>query len=241
MSEKFEKYEKLFGKIDESKSPKEKAFDEIAKLYYAQNFGTAPKGEIDLLLFSLFFDKMPDDERDDYQLSKLLGITQSRVLSLRMRKELKYPYLGDKWKEKFADLLNNAVIDETKTKMRINILDKNVYIEVKHRIDKMGSFVDTHLNPNLLQIRVSDFINLIDVVIDDNQANLWKEKLTESIEAIKNIKQYEQCSIGEIIKKSKTEMKIEEWREKIRNFAKTIPESAANTVLSIYLQKYLML
>ena len=72
-----EQYENLFPD-DKSKA---KAFDLLAENFYHQNFSTMAKAEIDLLMFSIYLDRIraqskePEKVSGDYALSKVLGIT----------------------------------------------------------------------------------------------------------------------------------------------------------------------
>lgn len=75
---------------------KTNAFEIIANQYYFTNSGTTSKTEIDLLLFSIFFEKLEEayrenpEQHSDYEISHLLGISQNRVRTLKEQYELKY-------------------------------------------------------------------------------------------------------------------------------------------------------
>ena len=96
-------YEKLFQTAEQ----KAEAFDEIAELYYDKNFGTASKSEIDVLMFSIYINRILEQSESemntysDYILSKYLGITQSKVKNLKIKKELIYPRDEFRWEESF--------------------------------------------------------------------------------------------------------------------------------------------
>ena len=74
------------------------AFDSIAELYYNHNFGTATKGEIDLLMFKIYMEAAienhinPDNSIDysacsDYKIGVSLGISPAKVRNLKLKKE----------------------------------------------------------------------------------------------------------------------------------------------------------
>ena len=134
-----EQYQRLFP----SEKEKANAFDQIAEQYYMCNFGSISKADFDVLMFSIYLDRiLENSEADlnsysDYKLSKLLGITQSRISSLKVKKELKYPYAGFDWKQSFLRLSENARYENGKIK--INIPDKNLYIEIKNFIESDGN------------------------------------------------------------------------------------------------------
>lgn len=173
-----EQYSHLFPTDHE----KAAAFDQIAEQYYMCNFGSMSKADFDVLMFSIYLDGILDkSEADmnsysDYKLSKLLGITQSRISSLKVKKELKYPYAGFDWKQSFLRLSENARYENGKIK--INIPDKNLYIEIKNFIEFNGGFVETQLSPSLLQISPEYYLDLMYEMVDDAD----KPKIREAME-----------------------------------------------------------
>jgi len=155
---------KIYNAMDfiNSLSDKEKAgmFDEIAKNFYASNFGMFSKSQLDLLMFSLFIDKLIDKEMDfdDYTMSKLLGILQSSVRSLKKKKQLIYPR-DYKWYDSFLKDNQHTTFDGEK--IVICISDPNVYIELQHAIEELGGYTEVQLNPKLLKIPPGYFIELL--------------------------------------------------------------------------------
>lgn len=164
-----EKYQNLFP-TDKEKAD---AFDQIAEQYYMCNFGSMSKADFDVLMFSIYLDRILEaSEADinsysDYRLSKLLGITQSRISSLKVKKELKYPYAGFDWKQSFLRLSTNARYENGKIK--INIPDKNLYIEIKNFIESNGGFVETQLSPSLLQISPEYYLDLMYEMVNEEK------------------------------------------------------------------------
>lgn len=76
-------------------SDKEKlaAFDKIAGLYFDRNFGSVSKADFETLMFSIYIEHLLDNDLpyDDYTMSNSLGISESRIRTLKERKQLKYP------------------------------------------------------------------------------------------------------------------------------------------------------
>lgn len=89
-----EKYDELFA----TEADKAAAFDEIARRFYFANFATMSKSDFETLLFSLYLEQILNcsennyDAYSDYTLSKVMGVPQSRISTLKVRKELQYPY-----------------------------------------------------------------------------------------------------------------------------------------------------
>ena len=168
--------------MDFSNDEKQACFDKISDLYFCQNFGSTSKSDLDVLLFSEYIEHCikVGEPYDDYSLSKQLGITQSRIRSLKERKELKYPHLGFNWRESFAESVKNAKYDEFDHYVKIIIQDINVMNEVRHFIEEKGWYDECSLNKKLLRLPLDCFT---EICIDDK--SFFD---TFSLEAKKNIK-----------------------------------------------------
>ena len=73
---------------------------------------------MDVLTFSIYIERILDKSQDnfsaysDYTLSKQLGITQTSVSNLKVKKELQYPYKDFDWRKRLADISKNTIYDE---------------------------------------------------------------------------------------------------------------------------------
>lgn len=174
------KYNEFFS--DEAKIA---AFDKIAECYYECNFGTMQKSDMDLLMFSVYLDqilKRSENESktySDYTLSKYLGITQRRISSFKEKKELVYPYEGFDWHKSFLRVSDNARYESGKIK--INISDKNLYLEIKNAIEEMGGYVDVQINPNLLQVSPEYFVDLLMSLGEEDDRKAFRSNLRKEL------------------------------------------------------------
>lgn len=162
--------------MDWSTDEKAAMFDEIAAHYYNRNYGTFSKSDMDLLMFSFFLDNIIKDHTDscgvldynsvsDYKISQELCITQQRVKSLKIKKQLMYPIKYD-WKTAFATLLKNARYDSSTQKIVVSIPDPNLLLDIQDFIEEKGGYISTQINSKLLQVRVEYFIELSILVSD---------------------------------------------------------------------------
>lgn len=205
-----EKYHKIF----QTDKEKAEAFDKIAAEYYFGNFGRMQKSDFETLLFSLYLEQiLSQSEADmqtysDYILSKNLGITQSKVSNLKVKKELQYPYENFKWQESFKRISNNARYENGK--IRINIPDKNLYYELKNEIEKNGSYVDVQLSGSLLQILPEDYIDLMVTVGEEKDRIAVRKDIKEKLKG-QNIDAdyWDKEPIGDILKKNAKSVGIE--------------------------------
>ncbi len=135
------------------------AFDQIGEHYFQGNFGTMSKTDLEILLFTILINQRRANNLniDDYTLSKLLGITQSRVRSFKQRSQLQYP-VENPWQKEFVSCIKNAKYDEVKHLVKLNIPEVNVMIELRHFLEERGWFDEYQLNPKLFQCRLDIFV-----------------------------------------------------------------------------------
>lgn len=213
------------------------AFDELAKNFYYCNFGSMVKSDIETLMFSLYIDqilnKSEEDENSysDYVLSKHLGIPQSRISNLKIKKELRYPYRNFDWKKSFLQIFGNARFENGKIKMYIP--DANVYIEIKNAIESKGDYVDVQLNSKLLQVTPESFLDLVVEISDSEDAERIKEEIKAKLdENNKDIEFFTKESFGKQLKQNGIKIGVDILSEII---ATIIP--VAGSALKISLQK----
>lgn len=156
-------------------------FDKIYAAYFKKNFGSMTKSDLETLLFSEYienciFNKQP---YDDYTLSKELGITQSRIRTLKERKELKYPHEGFDWRQAFVQAAKNAKYDQKEHLVKMIIEDINVMQEIRHFIETKGWYDECSLNKKLLRIPLDCFIEI--VLEDDNLNEVFSEDTKRQI------------------------------------------------------------
>lgn len=198
MGSKPKKWEELF--FSEDNSVKANAFDKIAEQYYDGNFGTMMKSDFETLLFHLYIERILEKDESnfsaysDFRLSKELGISQSKVSNLKIRKQLQYPR-EFKWREAFSKVSSNARYENGKIK--IQIPDINLYYEIKNAIEEEGGFVDLTLTPKLLQVSPEYFLDLLVAVEEDEKRDKLRKKLREEIrEKNKDVEFLESESLG---------------------------------------------
>lgn len=182
--------------MDFSKSEIDQAFRMISARYFERNFGTMAKTDFETLLFSIYIEHLLDNNQpfDDYAMSKALGITQSKVRTLKLRKELQYPRAKFDWIKAFADDLKRASFDAESKKVRVLISDVNVLTELRYFMEKNGWYDEYQLNPRLFQCRVDFFLNII--------SKLAEESLSLDDEAERAIKEIEKQTPDGVVKKA---------------------------------------
>lgn len=156
-----EQYRRLFPDPE----TKAKAFDQIAEQYYFSNFGSMSKSDIDLMMFSIYLERLLDTDEEkpsaysDYTLSKYLAVTQSRISAMKVRKQLKYPRDGFDWKKAYQRCAGN--VNYEGGKIKVHLSDRNVFLEIKNAIEEAGGYVELTLTSNLLQVDPEYYVDLM--------------------------------------------------------------------------------
>ena len=172
--------------MDFSNEEKLSCFDKISKLYFDKNFGSTSKADLEVLLFSEYIEHCIKfgEPYDDYTLSKQLGITQSRIRTLKERKELKYPHKDFNWRNAFAESVKNAKYDESDHYVKIMIQDVNVMNEARHFIEEKGWYDECSLNKKLLRIPLDCFTDIC--LEDESISEIFSDETKREIEKIAN-------------------------------------------------------
>ena len=138
------------------------SFRKLATACYERNFGRMSKGDMEILLFSIYLEHLLKNgaDYDDYTLAVQLGIPETRVRNLKIKKELQYHYSDYDWKQAFVARLPYAKYDDKKALVKVSIPDPNVRRDVEHYIDSRNWYSEYQLNAKLLQMRADQFIEM---------------------------------------------------------------------------------
>lgn len=143
-----------------------------------QNFGTLYKADFDLLIFHHYMESIRKSEVSltNYEISKQLGITVQRVVSLKDKEASRYPYDGASWRKEFLECFGTSYVSDDK--LVINITDRRLYRELESYLEKQGIATEYDLNPSVFKAEPERFIEVIKKLYPGN------EKIIEEIEEI---------------------------------------------------------
>ena len=192
---------------------------ELSQLYYQRNFGSTSKTDLDTLMFFFYLDhcRRAGMPCDDYTLSKALGITQSRVRSLKERTQLKYPQEEFAWMEEFAKAIASAKQVDEDRYVKVIIQDVNVMTEVRHLIEQMGWYDECSLNRKLLRIPYACFVDIC--AESGGLSAVFSEEAKENIKKLKS----DNSEINEFLKNF--------TKEGLKHFLMTAPSLLIGQVL----------
>lgn len=189
--------------------------NEICEQYFNKNFGKLSKADFELILFKHYIEFCYKNKisTDDYEISKRLGILQSRVRSLKQQKYKKYDSLDENW---WKDELNNSMgnvfyVKETNS-IKFLVKDVNVKEEVIHYIEQKGWFDDTSFNKKLITIPLKCYWEIFST--DDCLKDTFTDKEKAKIERM--------CEKSDLTDNDKKE---------VDNFLKNFTQDGLNSLL----------
>ncbi len=116
--------------------PGEESFIRVAENYYNKNFGTMTKSELELLMFTILYEKREEQKMavDDVSLAFALGISVQRVDGLKEKMMLKKSEDElDKlqWKEKVSELIQKKAVTYDASAKSFSIIVSDVFVFYK--------------------------------------------------------------------------------------------------------------
>ena len=173
----------------------------ISERYFNRNFGTMSKTDFETLLFSVYLEHIlkSGQKYDDYSVSKALGITQSKVRNMKMKKELQYPHEnGDQWKDAFVQAIEFATYDEETRLVTLLIEDPTIQTELRYFIESNHWYDEAPSNYKLFRCRLDFFLKICEKLSDDDVITL-NENQEEKIKAIKKADSKEKSAIEKML------------------------------------------
>jgi len=153
------------------------AYDKLEECFLRQSFGTVTKSELELCFFSILFQHRRGHglAHDDYTLSNILRIPQSRVRSLKVRMQLSYQYLSD-WRQELLSQVKAERFSVNDGVVTMLFHDPNLRIEVEHFLEEQDQFCEYTLNSKLLKMNAKGFVLLLlEIGEIDEEAEGWKQ------------------------------------------------------------------
>lgn len=145
---------------DEAKT---NAFDFIFENYFKSGFGALQKSDINTLILAtvLRYGNLEQDELSPYELSKLLKITQRRIMNMKEKVDLLFPPEAENLFELLLSRVKFAEIDENNRYLSIAINDRTIFNELEHIVEGKSSFVITTLNPKVFKVKIQVFLDIM--------------------------------------------------------------------------------
>lgn len=139
---------------------------------FTKRFGSFSKSDYEILMFSIYRDLQMKPCRD-YEMSLALGITESKIRSLRVKSQLCYPKELD-WKDELCNALNKGNLGSNDLTITIMIEDPSIHNLLKNKIEETYGTVRLSLNSKLMTLPVESYLLLAMELEEDKEAALQK-------------------------------------------------------------------
>lgn len=169
-----------------SNTEKINSFNILSEKFYLGNFGNFSKTEFDLLMFHFFYENYKKNSKkkyiSDYEISKELGITQSRVKNLRIKCELMYPDQNFDWKQEFKNKVSDARFNHLTEKVSIPIFDPIILLEVQNYVEEIDLYNEVKVTSKVLETNIFSFLDLIISFEEEDYQNELRGLISSEIE-----------------------------------------------------------
>lgn len=150
-----------------SDSVKDELIDVLCSKYFNKNFGYLSKSEMDLLMFHYYLKqkRISNNGQDptDYEVSKELGITQSRVRGFKSKDYLQNIDVID-WKKTLIDLIESGIFVKRNDNVELLVSDVNVMMELRNFLEEKGLIDEYVLNPKVFKCSLDVFISVYELI-----------------------------------------------------------------------------
>ena len=197
----------------------------ILESFEGLGLGILSKSDFEAFMFhQLTLNVDTNKVKTNFDWMKFLKVTPSKLRSLQMTRSAKFLDLDlnnrDNWKLIFNSLENKKLETEDKEngKVRIYIDDLHVHRLIEKFVIEGGSSVDYTLNRNQLVLKYSEFLNLLDNIIQKAGQKPLIDAINEDRSQLNIQKEFD--SLDSIFKDLKEAMKNKAY-DKIAEFALT--------------------
>jgi hypothetical protein len=147
--------------------------------FLERGFGALSKREVDILVMHLLMQYSDIAEKSNHQLSLEFLLSPTKIKNLRYEAQLRYQSKQYNYKQEFLNLLHKLKIKKENSSiwLMFNVEDALLKQFIEAKVKDKGSFTDSSFNSEIVKIELSDFIDLLEEVINDQEKIKIEEKL----------------------------------------------------------------
>ena len=177
--------------------------------YIERGFGSMNKNDFEVLIFGEILEMPRYKGKNNYELSLLLRIPESKIKRLRYETALRCSSKEAKdYKLEAYQLLSNAVLRGRDKKVVFVVEDVMLKLYITSILKKEGRTIDTSFNPEMVVIHIDDFHILLEAVCDIKEVKILFDKAEKAVK------------------------KKVEWSDITKFIVKGVLSSATNTITS---------
>ena len=126
---------------------------------FTKQFGSFTKADYEALMFTIYLDSLPDEPVYDYIISRQLGITESKVRSLRIKSQLLYPKRID-WQSALSSAIKAGSYNEKDNTLTITVEDPSCHARIRYEIESSYGSANLNLNSKQLTVPIESLLSV---------------------------------------------------------------------------------
>lgn len=155
-----------------------RVFLELVDAYCNPSFGTMPKREFDILLFSKLCDLGVFPSLDIYEIQSLLKVTQAKARNLVYERQLRSMTTKD-LDARLKDMLKTPILEVGKGGVKLDVDNPLLMDHLKHKLKELKHFSDGSFSKDIVVIKPAAYVDLYleyykDIKIEELTQNLGK-------------------------------------------------------------------
>lgn len=170
---------------------------EFIDKYLSRGFGSMNKNDVEVLLFTLFKRDGVLADKSNFELAKMLHITEARVKRLAYESEIVYGETEEKVLQKrFLDLLYKTKIQVENGTLRFVVEDKYLRSTIYETLKQNGYYIDSSFNSEIVSVKKEALVFLLDQYYSDTD----KKEILDGYNAVrKEVKKADKKSFSEVM------------------------------------------
>lgn len=124
-----------------------------------ERFNSISKSDYDVAFFQVLMENGYRD-KTDFELSRLLKLTETKIRNLRYKCKLEYP-IEDNYETQLKEILQKATYKVDGNKIQFSIKDKMLRSYVNDLLEADGNFTDSSFNSSIVKLTPMDLVDLM--------------------------------------------------------------------------------
>jgi len=166
--------------------------NEFLDSFLSLGFGSMNKKDVELITLKYIVNQHISEnngELDYFELSKALRITEPRLKSLVKDMQARYfydVYDNGEFKKRLVQILENKKFHIEGEKLKLSPNDP-MFTQYMHKYAfKLNTFIDGSFNPEIIVLKIDDFLKIISLIIKDDTDYLELFNTKEHLDIIRN-------------------------------------------------------
>ena len=150
-----------------------------------ERFNSISKSDYDVAFFHVLMEN-GYGEKSDFELSRLLMLTETKIKNLRYRCNLVYP-MDEDYEQQLKDILRNAAYKRDGNKIQFCVKDKMLRSYANNLLTEDGNFADSSFNSDIISLTPMDMVDLMTKLYGDKSEDyeqvrkLVRDSMSESL------------------------------------------------------------